>query len=136
MKEKKEKEEKERQLFQISERLQEQLEKKARDRGNKAGYLEGSDEINPAEMEYLYNMMKQEFLLKGDGMFDNKGDHVMQMFKHLFKIGKDAQMPTPQEFKDFMERIQRMHSVITNTNIYIQISTTTLFNAIQISIYF
>ena len=97
-------------------------EKKRRDFGNKSGYLEGGDEINQAEMEYLYNMMKQEAALKGEGMFSNKGDHVMNMFKHIFKFGKDVQVPSPQQFREFMERIQKMHQVyILNIYIYINI---------------
>ena len=88
------------------------MDKKFRDRGgNKGGYLDGGDEINQAEMEYLYNMMKHEYQLKGEGMFSNKGDHVMNMFKHLYKFGKDAVLPTHEQFRDFMERIQKMHEV-------------------------
>jgi len=28
-------------------------------------------------MDYLYDMMKNEYALKGEGMFDNKGDNIM-----------------------------------------------------------
>lgn len=92
----------------IRKKLQEQLEKKIRDRGNKGGYLEGGEDINPAEMEYLYDIMKQEYKHKGEQLFKNKGDHVMNMFKHLFNP-KD--IPTHEQFTQFMLRIQKMHNV-------------------------
>ena len=52
-----------------------------RDRQNKGGYLDGEQFLNNAEMEYLYDMIKHEYNMKGEGMFDNKGDNIMQMFK-------------------------------------------------------
>ena len=88
-------EKKEEKLLAVRKKLQQQMEeKKRRDFENKGGYLEGGDEINPAEIEYLYNMMKQEAALKGEGMFTNKGDHVMNMFKHIFRFGKEHYVPT------------------------------------------
>lgn len=38
--------------------------------------MDGED-LNQAEMEYIYDMMKNEFQMKGNKMFDNKGDHVL-----------------------------------------------------------
>ena len=87
------------------------MDQKVRDRQNKGGYLDGEQFLNNAEMDYLYDMMKNEYALKGEGMFDNKGDNIMQMFKHMFKMGKNGVMPTPEEFKEFMLRIQKMHLV-------------------------
>ena len=94
----------------LKHKLLEQLEKQIRDRGNKGGYLDGAEDINPAEMDYLYNMIKQEYTMKGEQMFENKGDHVMNMFKHIFNKPNNT-VPSHQEFKEFMERVQKMHQV-------------------------
>jgi len=33
--------------------------------------------LNNAEMDYLYDMIKHEYGMKGEAMFDNKGDNIM-----------------------------------------------------------
>ena len=62
-------------------------------------------------MEYLYDMIKHEYGMKGEGMFDKKGDNIMQMFKQMFDLQKNG-MPSQLQFKEFMERIQKMHMVL------------------------
>ena len=36
--------------------------------------------------------------MKGDKMFDNKGDNILQMFKKMFMDNNNAAMPNMQEF--------------------------------------
>ena len=72
-------------MKEFQQKKQEELERKIRDRGNKGGYMEGED-LNQAEVEYLYDMMKHEYQNKGQKMFENKGDHVLQMFNKMFML--------------------------------------------------
>ncbi len=69
-------EEKMLELQRFQKQKQEELERKIKEKGNKGGYMDGED-LNQAEMEYIYDMMKNEFQMKGNKMFDNKGDHVL-----------------------------------------------------------
>ncbi len=99
----------------FQEQKQAELEKKIKERGNKGGYLDGED-LNQAELEYLYDMMKHELQSKGENLFGDKGDHILQMFGKMYIKGHSGAMPSIEEFQAFMERITKMHSVHTHSS--------------------
>ena len=49
-------------------------------------------------MEYLHDMMNNEYQLKGVKMFENKGDNIMNMFQKIFNIKDGQPMPGIEEF--------------------------------------